>query len=102
MDNEKNQIPENDEDLIELIDENGESSFFEHLATFEYKGESYLAVCDPETDEEVEDEESELEVFILKIETDEDGNDVYTVLEDDKADEVFDYFVTLVDDTTDQ
>ena len=64
MSDELNLTPEeedNEDELVELIDENGEKSVFEHLATLEYKGESYLALCDPEADEE------DLEVFILKI-----------------------------------
>ena len=64
MSDELNNIPQdenNDEDIVELIDENGEKTLFEHLATLEYKGESYLALCDPDADDE------DLEVFILKI-----------------------------------
>ena len=80
-----------EDDLVELIDENGEKTLFEHLATLEYKGESYLALCDPEADEE------DLEVFILKIETDENGEDVYTVPDDDVADAVFEQLVRLSD-----
>ena len=72
-----------EDDLVELIDENGEHTLFEHLATLEHESESYIALCDPEADEE------DLEVFILKIEQDEDGNDVYNVPEDDVADAVF-------------
>lgn len=79
-------------DLVELIDENGEHTVFEHLATLEYEGESYLALCDPESDED------DLEVFILKIEQDEDGNDVYNVPEDDVADAVFEKLVKLSED----
>ena len=85
--------PENEEDnLVELIDENGEHTFFEHLATLEYEGESYLALCDPEA------EEDDLEVFILKIDQDENGNDVYNVPEDDVADAVFEKLVKLSED----
>ena len=80
-----------EDDLVELIDENGEKTLFEHLATLEYKGESYLALCDPEADEE------DLEVFILKIETDENGEDVYTVPDDDVADAVFEELIKLSD-----
>ncbi len=82
--------PEED-DIVELIDENGEKTLFEHLATLEYKGESYLALCDPEADED------DLEVFILKIEQDENGEDVYTVPDDDTADAVFEQLVRLSD-----
>ena len=82
---------EQDDDLVELIGEDGEKTVFEHLATLEYKGESYLALCDPEADDE------ELEVFILKIEQDENGEDVYTVPDDDVADAVFNHLVELSD-----
>ncbi len=83
--------PEEDDDIVELIDENGEKTLFEHLATLEYKGESYLALCDPEADED------DLEVFILKIDQDENGEDVYTVPDDDVADAVFEQLVNLSD-----
>lgn len=82
---------ENSEDLVEMIDENGEHTVFEHLATLEYEGESYLALCDPDADEE------DLEVFILKIEQDEDGNDVYNVPDDDVADAVFAKLVEMTE-----
>jgi len=84
--------PEEEDDLVELVDENGETTVFEHLATLEYEGESYLALCDPESEEE------DLEVFILKIEQDEDGNDVYNVPDDDVADAVFAKLVQMTED----
>ena len=87
-------MPENEEndDLVELIDENGQHTMFEHLATLEYEGESYLALCDPEADED------DLEVFILKIEQDENGNDVYNVPDDEVADAVFAKLVEMTED----
>lgn len=81
-----------EDDFVELIDENGESTVFEHLATLEYEGESYLALSDPESQEE------DVEVFILKIEQDDDGNDVYTVPDDDVADAVFARLVEMTED----
>ncbi len=94
MADENNLTPREDEEdnLVELIDENGEHTFFEHLATLEYEGESYLALCDPEA------EEDDMEVFILKIDQDEDGNDVYNVPDDDVADAVFEKLVKLTED----
>ena len=86
--NSQDNSPEVD-NLVELIDENGDKTLFEHLATVEYNGESYLALADPEADEE------ELEVFILKIDQDENGDDVYTVPDDDIADAVFNHLVEL-------
>ena len=95
MNDELNLNPQNEDssedDIVELIDENGEKTLFEHLATLEYKGESYLALCDPEAYDE------DLEVFILKIEQDENGDDVYTVPDDDVADAVFEQLVKLSD-----
>lgn len=93
MDEFKNTPDFNEEDdLIELVDENGETNVFEHLATLEYEGESYLALCDPESEEE------DLEVFILKIEQDDNGEDVYNVPDDDVADAVFAKLVEMTED----
>ena len=87
----ENNLSEED-DLVELIDEDGKHTVFEHLATLEYEGESYLALCDPEAEEE------DLEVYILKISTDENGQDVYTVPDDRIADAVFEQLVQLSED----
>lgn len=95
MSDEKNTLLNNPEgsedDLVELIDENGEKTLFEHLATLEFNGENYLALCDPDSDDE------DLEVFILKIEQDENGEDVYTVPDDETADAVFNHLLELSD-----
>ena len=88
--------PEEEDDLVELVDENGETTVFEHLATLEYEGESYLALCDPESEEE------DLEVFILKIEQDENGEDVYNVPDDDVADAVFAQLLRMTEDLGDE
>ena len=94
MDELNNLNPEANEedDLVELVDEEGNTTVYEHLATLEYEGESYLALCDPESDEE------DLEVFILKIEQDENSEDVYNVPDDDVADAVFAKLVQLTED----
>ena len=91
----ENREPEIEEenDLIELVDEEGETQVFELLGSFEMDGNQYLAVSEP-TDEE--DPES-LEVFILKTIPDEDGNDTYVPAEGDEADAAFNHFLTLVD-----
>lgn len=86
---------ENEDDgYITLIDDNGESTRFDHLATVEYEGDFYLILSDPDT---AEDEDQE--VFILKIGEDEEGNEIYTALEDDDlADKVFEVFTQMLDD----
>ncbi|MBQ9251648.1 MAG: DUF1292 domain-containing protein [Clostridia bacterium] len=84
---------EEENDLIELIDEEGEPQTFELLGSFELNDNQYLAVADPIE----EDDPESVEVFILKIVTDEDGNDSYVSVDNDEADEAFEYFLTLVD-----
>ena len=90
--NDQNLSPEEENEFVELIDEEGNAVSFEHLATLEYEGDSYLALCDPESEEE------DLEVFILKIEQNEDGEDIYSVPDDDVADAVFAKLVEMTDD----
>lgn len=81
------------DDLIELVDEEGETQVFELLGSFELEGNNYLAVADPEEEEDAES----VEVFILKILTDEEGNDTYISVDDEESDRAFNYFLTLVD-----
>ena len=90
--------PEDNEDVIELIDEEGNSTLYEHVATLEYEGETYLALCDPEADEDAEN----LEIFILKIEQDENGDDIYTVPDDDISDAVFEELLKLNEEMDDE
>ncbi len=81
------------DDIIELVDEEGETQVFELLGSFELEGNNYLAVADPEEEEDAES----VEVFILKILTDEEGNDTYISVDDEESDKAFNYFLTLVD-----
>ncbi len=82
-----------DEDLIELVDEEGETQVFEVLGTFDMEDAHYLALAEPTEEEDAES----TEVFILRTEQDEDGNDTYVSLEEDEMDKAFDYFLSLVD-----
>ncbi len=81
-----------DDDLIELIDEDGNAAVFEHLATLEYEGESYLALADPEDDQE------ELDVIIMKISQDEHGDDLYIQPEEAEEEAVFELFMEMLDE----
>ena len=88
-----NENLDEEDDIIELVDEEGETQLFELLGTFDLNGNHYLAVADPT---EEEDPES-MEVFILKTIPDEDGNDTYVTPDEAEADEAFNYFLTLVE-----
>ncbi len=85
--------PEEDGDVVELIDEEGNSTLFEHLATLEYHGESYLILCDPEAPED------DVEVFVMKIEQDENGEDIYVQPDEETAEQVFNAFLSMIDET---
>lgn len=70
-------------DIIEMIDDNGESVPFIFVDALEYDGEIYLALAEPEEEDAV---------FFLKIEQDEDGSDVYTAPDESLEDALFDQF----------
>ena len=71
-------------DVIEMLDENGETIRFTFVDALEYEGNTYLAL----TDEEEEDA-----VYFLRIDQDEDGSDVYTAPEEELEDRLFEQFL---------
>ena len=70
-------------DLIEMIGEDGETLTFIFVDALEYEGDMYLALADQEEDDAV---------FFLKLEQDEEGNDIYTAPEEELEDILFDRF----------
>lgn len=85
--------------IVELVDENGETVAFEHLATLEHDGGMYIALM------LIEDEENdeEGEVVIMKIEQDEDGNECYVCEDDENVQEaVFEKFLALMEEEDDE
>ena len=70
-------------DLIEMIGDDGETVSFIFVDAFEYEGELYLALAEPEEDDAV---------FFLKVEQDEDGNDVYNAPDEALEDILFKKF----------
>lgn len=97
IDENKEVMLEEEDDIIELTDENGETSQFEHLMTFEHEGSEYVALMLLE-DEKDEQEDEEAEVIILKVEEDEQG-DIFTSVDDDElADTLFEKFQKLLDE----
>jgi len=92
-----NNIPEEEDNIVELTDDDGVVSKFEYLATIPYEGDEYVALLVLDEDgNEPEGEDSE--VIILKIEQDENGEDIYVSVEDDEASQkVFDLFISAMD-----
>jgi uncharacterized protein YrzB (UPF0473 family) len=74
---------ESDGTLITLLDEEGKEEQFEHLATIEHEGSSYVALVPYyENPEDLIEDDGEL--VILKIIADEDGEEVLVAIEDEK------------------
>ncbi len=85
MKEERNEYSE-DENVVELVDEEGNTLRYEHVGTIEYKGEWYCFFT-PELTPESDDEEQEVAVFRLVGEED---NETLEIIEDDELlDEVF-------------
>ena len=84
--------PENDPnalaegDIIELINDDGETVPFIFVDALEFEGDVYLALAEPEEDDAV---------FFLKVEQDEDGNDVYTAPDEALEDALFIRFSSM-------
>ena len=79
---------EEDVEYIDLIDEDGNSETFEVLASFPMGEVQYVAVTEAvkeAEDEEAEsDEAEEIPVMLLRIETDDKGNDIFVAVDDDE------------------
>lgn len=64
-----------DLDTVVFRDENGDEIEFDVLDFVEVNGREYVIVAMPDNDEEA---------FILRVETDEQGNETYVTIEDDQ------------------
>ena len=82
------------EDIVQLVDEDGNEVDFEHLMTLEHNGRAYICLVPLEPMEDV----AEDELVILRIETDDEGNDVYATIEDEaELDEVFEKYLEIAE-----
>ena len=70
-------------DIIEMIGDDGETVSFIFVDALEYEGDIYLALAEPEEDDAV---------FFLKVEQDEEGNDVYNAPDEELEDFLFQRF----------
>jgi uncharacterized protein YrzB (UPF0473 family) len=96
MDNEEI-FDEEDFPILVLVDEEGEEHEFELLAELEVEGQNYRVLVPLEEEEEL-DEEAEVEVVILKVVFDEEGNEFLGDIEDDEEwEKVADAWQELVD-----
>lgn len=92
---------EEDDNIVELIDEEGNSYRYEHLLTFEYQGEWYCALTPEVASEEAEDDEEGEEVAIYHIAGEEDNERLEAIEDEQFLDEVFAEFCNQYEDFED-
>jgi len=86
---------ENTPTMIALVDDEGAEVVFEHIMTFEYKENVYIALV-PQDGEGDADEE---DVVFLRVEPDANGEDMYVTIEDDtELENVYLEFVQILDE----
>jgi hypothetical protein len=81
-----------DDEIIELVDDEGKVIKFKLLDVTEYKGERYTLLLAAEPNEEI----AEDEVVIFRLS--EDGEHLDPIEDDDLLQEVFDFYQSEVDD----
>ncbi len=80
------------DDVVVLLDENDNECKFVHLMTLEYEGKSYVVLAPAEEMEDIAPDEA----VVLRIDTDDEGNDVYASIEDeDELEKVFERYNEL-------
>ena len=93
MDNNENNSMEQD-NIIELVDENDNPIRFEHIMTVQYEGEDYILLAPVDPTEDMEEDE----VLVLKIDNDENGDEIYVSIEDDAlVQKVFEKYLEIVE-----
>lgn len=111
---------EYEDNLIQLIDEDGQELNFEHIMSFDYEGKQYIVLTPAddeyydEDDDDVEelaeldgadaedieeyDDEEEGDLIILEVSKDENGDDLFLSIEDDDLlDELYNVYIQLAD-----
>ena len=93
MDKGENNSMEMD-NIIELVDENDNPIRFEHIMTVQYGGDDYILLAPVDPTEDMEDDE----VLVLKIDNDENGDEIYVSVEDDDlVQKVFEKYLEIVE-----
>ena len=93
MDNNENNSMEQD-NIIELVDENDNPIRFEHIMTVQFEGEDYVLLAPVDPTEDMEEDE----VLVLKIDNDENGEEIYVSVDDDElVQKVFEKYLEIVE-----
>ena len=85
------------DDVLTLVDENGEEVNFIEIAGIAYKGSFYMILQPEELVEDMEEDDA----FCFKVTRDEDGGDHYEMVTDDEIiDAVFGEYNKLYEEAT--
>ncbi len=89
-------MAEERDNIVVLIDEDGEEEEFEFVDSIEINGSEYV-ILSPVSEDELFDIEEE--IVILKVEINEDGEETYVTIEDEnELDTVFEEFKMRIED----
>lgn len=87
------------DDIVVLFDENNKECKFQHLMTLEYEGKDYVILAAAEEMEDVGEDEA----VVLRIDKDENGEDVYaTITDDNELEKVFERYLEIAGDDEDE
>ena len=82
------------ENIVELVDDDGNEVRFEHLMTLEHKGKVYICLAPAEPMDDVEEDE----LVIMRIEQDGEGNDFYTNIDsEEELNEAFEKYLEIAE-----
>ena len=84
--------------IIELIDESGNTVKFDLVMTFDYEGKRYAALLPVDEVESVGDDE----VVLLEVVKDKNGDNFVSIDNPVLLDEVFNEFIELFDEMADE
>lgn len=95
-----------DDALVELVDEEGVKRQYEHLMTFEYKQEWYVALAPTSAEQSEQEDEDDgddggEEIAIYHLVGGEDAEELEIIEDDELLDEVFAEFCNLYEDFED-
>ena len=88
---------EEQNNIVELVDEDGKKLSFEYLMTLDYGENEYVILAPIEPYDDNAEELTGDEVVILRVEQDENQDDIYVSIEDEnEMDEVFNAFSEII------
>ncbi len=86
-------------DFVTIVDDEGQEFELEVLDSMDYNGESYMAFLPADMDEE----DPDYGIIILRVVTDENGDEVYESIDDDEQlQDVYEKFMVLLFDDEDE